>query len=83
MVLEMAGLDRTSKTGFPLQLKMADLFQFNFPSLSKADRTNDVLEFFLFLFFFYFSYFSLKILVRISDALLKGRIPVISALPWG
>lgn len=71
MVLEMAGLDRTSKTGFPLQLKMADLVQFTFP----------VLEFFLF--FFYFSYFSFKILVRISDALLKGRIPVISALPWG
>ena len=73
----MAGLDRTSKTGFPLQLKMADLVQFTFPSLSKADRTNDVLE------FFYYSYFSFKILVRISDALLKGRIPVISALPWG
>ena len=78
----MAGLDRTSKTGFPLQLKMADLVQFTFPSLSKADRTNEVLEFFLF-YFFYFSYFSFKILVRISDALLKGRIPVISALPWG
>ena len=46
MVLEMAGLDRTSKTGFPLQLKMADLVQFTFLSLSKADRTNDVLEFF-------------------------------------
>lgn len=57
MVLEMAGLDRTSKTGFPLQLKMADLVQFTFPSLSKADRTNEVLEFF---FILIFSIFHLK-----------------------
>ena len=53
----MAGLDRTSKTGFPLQLKMADLVQFTFPSLSKADRMNEVLEFF---FILIFSIFHLK-----------------------